>query len=131
MLPFFSSVKALVPMEAKAPYAPPKRRRLRKGDLQGLTKPQLAFVAADILQRRATLDLLTIARLSKILGVSKTYIEAALRTSPRERGEIETGRRPLIPQRASRSLVAAWDRASPDQQRELVREREQQILDRV
>jgi hypothetical protein len=142
MLNITSNVKpipglpVLIPTKpASAPSKSPPVRRASMADLvRGLGKRQLAFLAVDILKGRTKINLLTVDWLSKILGVSKAYIYLAMKASAEDRRLIESGKLSLtgsVKPHQAPTLMSLWDSATPQQQREFVRSRGNQILEAV
>jgi hypothetical protein len=80
---------------------------LRPADLEGMSKPQLAFMAVDVVRGHATLTDPTVADNARRLGVSPVYVFAALKCTAGERAAILAGERPLILPDLDRDWVEA------------------------
>jgi hypothetical protein len=130
-----SDSNTIAPFNGKAfeiPKAPlPARARPRHlrhwSDRKGLPKYELAIFAAAVIEGTAILPEMGVEQIATLLGVSHTYINAASKLSPEERSAVLLQRRPLIqpslPCLPAPSLMEAWDAASPDERRALIRSR--------
>jgi hypothetical protein len=75
-----------------------------------LSKAARACLAADILDGRLTLQGLTIKLVAAAVGVSGSYVSAALRVAPEQRDLVRQDRRPLVLPRRPVTLPSAQKR---------------------
>jgi hypothetical protein len=78
------------------PSSPPKVVRDRGLFSRKLSKAQLALLGAEIKEGSVVLTDLSIRQFAAVLGVSMTYLVAALGMSPPERAAVRQGLRLLV-----------------------------------
>jgi hypothetical protein len=123
MLDFLTTVK--VPPVAVTPPREVGWREARR-----LGKVRKAFLVRDVVYGEAKLDALTAEQMAKLLGVSMTYVRAALRASFAERVSIMTGQRPLVSATAG-TLEKAWASADAGAKAAFVQVRGDEILNAI
>jgi hypothetical protein len=73
-----------------------------------MTPSERAILGAELVEGRAVLEPPTAKTVSALCQVNMTYVGAALRLTPAQRGEVLAGERPLIEPRRCAPVRTEW-----------------------